>query len=86
MFQSSPGWLAGRCGLLPDTPSGYPLFQSSPGWLAGRCQSFRILTVLCNVSILARLVGRALPHHRYSRQQVLGVSILARLVGRALPG
>jgi len=36
-------------------------FQSSPGWLAGRCILVDFSTfILIGVSILARLVGRAL--------------------------
>jgi len=61
MFQSSPGWLAGRCKDDCATLSEIEAFQSSPGWLAGRC-IFKgsPYSTRSTVSILARLVGRAL--------------------------
>jgi len=37
LFQSSPGWLAGRCVPQHWTGLWSAEFQSSPGWLAGRC-------------------------------------------------
>ena len=85
MFQSSPGLMAGRYhGGNPFRPQN-PLFQSSPGLMAGRYDLVvgRRLGEL-NVSILARLNGRALLQDLLGLDGAFVVSILARLNGRAL--
>ncbi len=61
LFQSAPGWVAGRCVRTTDAPTFAGLFQSAPGWVAGRCsvpQGPRVANY--RVSIRARLGGRAM--------------------------
>ena len=85
MFQSSPGFGAGRYILIGIPEALLGLFQSSPGFGAGRyAPNRRTWSPRLRVSILARLWGRALllivPVNTGTKE----VSILARLWGRAL--
>jgi len=83
-FQSSPGWLAGRCPLQVRFVKVRPQFQSSPGWLAGRCRKkcTKASQGKCFNPRPAGWPGAAIA--KFLATGIPVVSILARLVGRAL--
>ncbi len=85
LFQSAPGFGAGRCVSAPVKRCRRSKFQSAPGFGAGRC-----LRRDCHrpagqeVSIRARLWGRAMPEVAVRPDIYRIVSIRARLWGRAM--
>jgi len=84
LFQSSPGWLAGRCLLRPAIIGCKDSFNPRPAGWPGAARPIDPATAAMPVSILARLVGRALRIAGQPTVHLRDVSILARLVGRAL--
>jgi len=59
-FQSSPGWLAGRCVCLIIYSPDFLSFNPRPAGWPGAAQLMSAVAIFPAVSILARLVGRAL--------------------------
>ena len=83
-FQSSPGFGAGRYGSIPTARADPARFNPRPALGPGATSVWALVTRGAEVSILARLWGRALLKRIIHNQSHYIVSILARLWGRAL--
>ena len=85
MFQSAPGFAAGRCGRRDVAGASDPRFNPLPALQPGDADRNLRLALVDDVSIRSRLCSREMPARRVQQRAARRVSIRSRLCSREMP-